>query len=75
MSTVTQVESVIERWSAEEQQQLLQWLLARAVPAVSPQSREGRAAWLKRLADRRARLGTGTPGPTVEALLGEDRGE
>ncbi|MBI3878094.1 MAG: hypothetical protein HY300_19395 [Verrucomicrobia bacterium] len=75
MSTVAQMESAIARLPAEEQQQLLQWLLARCQSAAPSMPRAGRASWLARLARLRARLSTGKPGPTVEQLLDEDRGE
>lgn len=75
MSTVAQMESAIERMPAEEQQQLLQWLRAHCTSPAPSLPRDGRAGWLARLARLRARLATGTASPTVEQLLGEDRGE
>lgn len=72
MSTVTQVESAIERLSADEQRQLLQWMLVRSTPSAP---RDGGATWLDRLARLRSRLATEISGPSVEQLLAEDRGE
>ena len=75
MSTVAQVESAIERLSADEQRQLLQWLLTRAATSSLATPPDERATWLNRLARLRAHLTTGKPGPSVEQLLEEDRGE
>lgn len=75
MSTVAQMESAIERLPAEEQQQLLRWLLTRSTNAMPSTSRDDRTPWLARLARLRTRLANGKAGPTVEQLLDEDRGE
>jgi len=75
MSTVAQMESAIERLPAEEQQQLLRWLLSRSPNATSSMPLDDRTLWLARLARLRTRLATGKPGPSVEQLLAEDRGE
>ena len=75
MSTVAQVESVIERMSSDEQRELLQWLLVRSVSAGSQAPKTDRRAWLARLARLRSRLATGQTAPSVEQLLDEDRGE
>lgn len=75
MSTVAQMESAIERLPAEEQQQLLRWLLTRSTNAPPSMPRDDRTPWLAHLARLRTRLATGKAGPTVEQLLDEDRGE
>ena len=72
MSTVAQMESAIERLPADEQQQLLRWLLSRSTNAPPSMPRDDRTPWLARL---RTRLATGKAGPSVEQLLDEDRGE
>ena len=69
MSTIAQVESVIERMSLDEQRQLLQWLLVRSMRAASEVPNPDRRAWLARLARLRSRLATGRTSPSVERLL------
>ncbi len=49
--------------------------VARLTGVPQPRMATDRRAWLVRLAALRARLATGKPGPTVEQILGEDRGE
>ncbi len=44
-----------------------------AVPRMAPAV--DRSAWLSRLADLRNLLSAGKPGPSVEQILDEDRGE
>ena len=75
MSAVAQMESAVERLPAEEQQQLLRWLLTRSTNAPQSTPRDDRTPRLARLARLRTRLATGKARPTVAQLLDEDRAE
>lgn len=77
MSTLIDIETEVTSLPPSQQRSLLVWLqsVVATTPALEPQPRAAREAWLRRLEERRERGRTGKTGTPLQQIMDDLRGD